>query len=537
MKFINRVLWALFLFLLLLSSFPFRVDCRSMRAIRPGSGPSQSRSAVVSTRKLGSSSSFIFVSSDSLPMGQHSGNSSSSSSSSGSSSSSSSSSSGNSGSSNSSPSSSSVESKSNMKACPFLENKFSMWSELYRPDITMKVWETTLVLEGIARSRSEVKPDGTFGVTFDMHRIVKGDAPLLRQRKQFRLQFLDNSDPSSPPLTNNNVNVKLRSSSSSLQNSTGIKLTDSHLHSNKNNHKNRIVIQSQHKRNNTFPNSRNVYQSGSPNGPGALITRTTTSSRVNKCAPPKAIVKTGRRYFVFASKWENRFVAVYSPELANKKNTKLVNSVLCKECRQAPSVGATKEIVLKAKERIRIRCRLRAGNPVPALTWYKDGRPVNLNENRYRLRVKRRQSVLVIRKTRESDIGEYKCEAKNYLGSADAITSVFLRKTPRKKHGSTSTSSPSLPSKAGTTPTTLWPDPSTPCPIDSYCLNGGTCSYYENIGELVCQCAEGYKGQRCDTKDISTSGIQFPWLDLPSHNTWRKYHQVPADRNLYGDHL
>ena len=33
------------------------------------------------------------------------------------------------------------------------------------------------------------------------------------------------------------------------------------------------------------------------------------------------------------------------------------------------------------------------------------------------------------------------------------------------------------------------PDPSvTDCPIDSFCLNGGTCLYYEFIGELVCRC-------------------------------------------------
>ena len=26
-----------------------------------------------------------------------------------------------------------------------------------------------------------------------------------------------------------------------------------------------------------------------------------------------------------------------------------------------------------------------------------------------------------------------------------------------------------------------------PCPISSYCLNGGTCSLYETVGEYVCQ--------------------------------------------------
>lgn len=35
--------------------------------------------------------------------------------------------------------------------------------------------------------------------------------------------------------------------------------------------------------------------------------------------------------------------------------------------------------------------------------------------------------------------------------------------------------------------TTLWPLVGSPCPIDTYCLNGGTCTYYETVAELVCQ--------------------------------------------------
>ncbi|CAH1390787.1 unnamed protein product [Nezara viridula] len=50
--------------------------------------------------------------------------------------------------------------------------------------------------------------------------------------------------------------------------------------------------------------------------------------------------------------------------------------------------------------------------------------------------------------------------------------------------------------------TTLWPLYGVPCPIANYCLNDGTCTYYETVGELVCQCAEGFKGQRCENKDV-----------------------------------
>lgn len=39
--------------------------------------------------------------------------------------------------------------------------------------------------------------------------------------------------------------------------------------------------------------------------------------------------------------------------------------------------------------------------------------------------------------------------------------------------------------------TALWPLVGGPCPADLvYCLNGGTCTFYETIGELVCQWVE-----------------------------------------------
>nr|XP_027200253.1 myb-like protein I [Dermatophagoides pteronyssinus] len=41
-----------------------------------------------------------------------------------------------------------------------------------------------------------------------------------------------------------------------------------------------------------------------------------------------------------------------------------------------------------------------------------------------------------------------------------------------------------------------------PCPIASFCLNGGTCSLYKHLGEYVCECADGYKGHRCEYKDL-----------------------------------
>jgi len=74
--------------------------------------------------------------------------------------------------------------------CPF---KSAPWASPGPKDISVKAWQSPLVLQGTARSRSDVRSDHTFGVTFDLHRVVKGSAPVLYKRKQFRLQFLNTS--------------------------------------------------------------------------------------------------------------------------------------------------------------------------------------------------------------------------------------------------------------------------------------------------------------------------------------------------------
>ena len=155
--------------------------------------------------------------------------------------------------------------------CPFHPptSHSPTYPSAYPTDITVKVWESPLVLEGTARSRSEVREDGTYGVTFDLERIVKGTAPLLRRRKQFRLQFLESSS----------VGGVVRTS--------------------------------------PIPQNRSeVWGGGSGGG----------------CVPPTAAIKTGRKYYVFASKTQNHFLPIFSPELLNRKNTKAIQSLLCHNC-------------------------------------------------------------------------------------------------------------------------------------------------------------------------------------------------------------
>lgn len=82
-----------------------------------------------------------------------------------------------------------------------------------------------------------------------------------------------------------------------------------------------------------------------------------------------------------------------------------------------------------------------------------------------------------------SDSGYYECRAQNVAFKQPAVvrTRVIVFLTPRKP--------PKAP-KAKTTTTTaanLWPLIGQPCPINNFCLNGGVCTFFENVFEYVCQ--------------------------------------------------
>lgn len=256
------------------------------------------------------------------------------------------------------PSSSSLTTVSDthhQNTCPFLEGP-SIWpsnaqsnADIYPTDITLKVRSSELVLEGTARSRSEIREDGTFGVTFDLSRVVKGDAPILRRRKQFRIQFLD-SPVNLVPAGNNNSS---RNRSNSIY--TGQTPSPQFVHSN---HPRSInTVNNNINLSNNFT-SRHYTIPQQPNRNSNIgITRnkkltisnslTAKSTFINsdgqyylsgdgvknlRCVPPKATIKTGRKYYVFVTKLDNHFIPVFSPELVNKKNAKILNSTFCHGC-------------------------------------------------------------------------------------------------------------------------------------------------------------------------------------------------------------
>ncbi|CAH2075621.1 unnamed protein product, partial [Iphiclides podalirius] len=164
--------------------------------------------------------------------------------------------------------------------------------------------------------------------------------------------------------------------------------------------------------------------------------------------------------------------------------------------------------------RVRLECQASA-RPPPRITWYKDGKPVaDIALRRFRVQNYRRRSVLVIRHARREDSASYECRAQGAIGPpavARAVVSVLPPTTAAPDTGSLRLI-PKRPILFGFSAvdscfrrnrtTSL----GAPCPMpdpSSYCLNGGTCLYFELVQEQACKCPEGFNGQRCENKDVS----------------------------------
>ncbi|XP_054263359.1 protein vein isoform X2 [Macrosteles quadrilineatus] len=255
--------------------------------------------------------------------------------------------------------------------------------------------------------------------------------------------------------------------------------------------------------------------------PGALRLRSqvrlhfrekTASPRVSACVqnynytagadgPVRANIKRGGKYLVFVSGvGPHNFTVIGEPVFRSKKNLQAVKDVLCRDCVRPVDVWGLRDVTVKVKERLRLVCRC-SGNPLPAMLWLKDGQRINATRNT-RIQYKKKRSSLLIPRVRVEDAGRYECRAISVLGESMATYATV-------------TVQPVKPSSGADNTTTLWPLVGSPCPIDTYCLNGGTCTYYETVAELVCQCADGFKGQRCESKDVfnrSNSNPQSVWM-------------------------
>ncbi|RWS13620.1 protein vein-like isoform X1 [Dinothrombium tinctorium] len=208
----------------------------------------------------------------------------------------------------------------------------------------------------------------------------------------------------------------------------------------------------------------------------------------------------------------NYLSAFASPEPHNKRSSRAVRRILCHKCAKAPQVKGLSNVDLRVELRgkLRLRCKV-TGNPFPWIEWFRNGKRLK-SRGRIVIRNKKRVSRLEIRNVQPStDTGYYECRAMNVVAREPSIgrARIVVTRISSASNRNHTNRSPvrKTSTKLSTTtasPVSLWPMSGRPCPIASFCLNGGTCTLYEVVGEYVCQCAEGFRGQRCENKDIYT---------------------------------
>ncbi|XP_063218695.1 uncharacterized protein LOC134528957 [Bacillus rossius redtenbacheri] len=191
--------------------------------------------------------------------------------------------------------------------------------------------------------------------------------------------------------------------------------------------------------------------------------------------PLRASISRAGAYIVFVGAGDALgYSPLGEPLRRSRQTVRQLQAVLCSEC--------VKPLVLlplgrKAdRQVVRLTCRLKKGAPLPTFRWYKDGRRI-LPTNRTKIMSKKKRSVLTIASPRRDDAGNYTCRAVSITSTAAVSTNVSVPAETRAD--------------------------SQPCARKDLCLNDGKCSYIAAIGEWYCECAEGFKGQRCESKDVS----------------------------------
>lgn len=180
-------------------------------------------------------------------------------------------------------------------------------------------------------------------------------------------------------------------------------------------------------------------------------------------------------------------------------------------------------------EVMRLSCSAR-GNPPPTLYWTMNGALVE-NTPYTRIHTKKiskflTKSVLKLRGPVERSAVHLQCHAFNSHGHTSKVklkkttptpqrtatttlltttttTTTVAPKGAKRRTNSKLSSLRSLPAQQRSLQDLTGPLYGSACPVPDYCMNGGTCLFYSDIGELICQCARDFHGRRCERKYIS----------------------------------
>ncbi|XP_050676086.1 protein vein [Leptidea sinapis] len=200
-----------------------------------------------------------------------------------------------------------------------------------------------------------------------------------------------------------------------------------------------------------------------------------------------------KNYIVFAERRGHAAVALGPPLRRTSKLIKRIRAVYKPGYSSPARVEKMQSVRATRGGRVKLECRASA-RPPPRISWYKDGRPVaDIALRRFRVQSFRRRSVLVIRHARREDSARYECRAQGAVGPPAIATANVSVLPPESNSPDTSMLGAPCP----------MPDPS------SYCLNGGTCLFFELVQEQACKCPEGFNGQRCENKDVSNRSSMY----------------------------
>ncbi|XP_076685149.1 membrane-bound neuregulin protein vein [Andrena cerasifolii] len=216
--------------------------------------------------------------------------------------------------------------------------------------------------------------------------------------------------------------------------------------------------------------------------------------RDNQSGVVRANIKRGKVYLVFVNRVGPRnFTILGEPVIRSKKNEQAVQAVVRPDYVREVTLSELRDSIARLRERVKLVCRTR-GSPPPRVHWLKDGIPLHPRRG-LRIQHKRRRSKVVISSAKPEDSGRYECVAESTSGHRASLAAQLLVAHDTR-----------IPD----TTTAAWPRQEQPCPMaGDFCMNGGTCLFFETVGEPACRCAEGFTGLRCETKDVISTGSVY----------------------------